>query len=140
MDGVLYLEIITPAKIVFKGNIESVTIPGVEGSFQVLKNHAPLISIFEIGLVKIKVDSNTTKYYATGGGTVEVLNNNVLVLADSLEAVEEIDVERAKRAKERAMEKLTLKTEDTDIERARVALAKAVNRLTLVEKYSRAEV
>jgi len=140
MEGVLYLEIITPAKIVFKGNIESVTIPGVEGSFQVLKNHAPLISIFEIGLVKIKVDAKTTKYYATGGGTVEVLNNNVLVLADSLEAVEEIDVERAKRAKERAMEKLTLKTEDTDIERARVALAKAVNRLTLVEKYSRAEV
>jgi F-type H+-transporting ATPase subunit epsilon len=140
MEGALYLEIITPSKIVFKGNIESVTIPGVEGSFQVLKNHAPLISIFEIGLVKIKVDANTAKYFATGGGTVEVLNNNVLVLADSLEAVEEIDVERAKRAKERAQEKLTHPTEDTDIERARVALARAVNRLVLVEKYIRAEV
>ncbi len=140
MEGILYLEIITPAKIVFKGNIESITIPGVEGSFQVLKNHAPLISIFEVGIVKIKVDTNNTKYFSTGGGTVEVLNNNVLVLADSLEAVEEIDVERAMRAKERAMEKLTHKTEDTDIERARVALAKAVNRLSLVEKYIRAEV
>lgn len=140
MAEALYLEIITPAKIIFKGNVEAVTIPGVEGSFQILKNHAPIISVFEIGLIKIKVDKNTTKYFATGGGTVEVLNNEVLVLADSLEAIEEIDVERAKRAKERAKERLTHPTEDTDIERARVALARAVNRLTLVEKYIRAEV
>jgi F-type H+-transporting ATPase subunit epsilon len=136
----LYLEIITPAKIIFKGNIESVTIPGVEGSFQVLKNHAPLISVFEIGLVKIKIDQNTTKYYATGGGTIEVLNNNVLVLADSLEAVEEIDIERARRARDRAEERLANKTDDTNLERARAALARAINRLTLVEKYIRAEV
>jgi len=140
MAEALYLEIITPAKIVYKGNIESITIPGVKGSFQVLKNHAPLISVFEIGLVKVKENVNTTKYFATGGGTVEVLNNNVLVLADSLEAVDEIDVERARRAKERAMERLTHKTEDTDIERARVALARAVNRLNLIEKHIRAEV
>ncbi len=140
MGESLYLEVITPSKIVFKGNIESITIPGVQGSFQVLRNHAPIISIFEIGLVKIKVNPNTVKYFATAGGTVEVLRNNVLVLADSLEVVEEIDVERAKRAKERAEEWLTHPTEDTDIERARVALAKAVNRLTLVEKYIKAEV
>jgi F-type H+-transporting ATPase subunit epsilon len=140
VKGVLYLEIITPAKIVFKGNIESVTIPGVEGSFQVLKNHAPLISVFEIGLVKIKADANTTKYFATGGGTVEVLNNNVLVLADSLEAVEEIDIERARRARDRAEERLANKTDDTNLDRARGALARAINRLTLVEKYIRAEV
>lgn len=140
MNEVLYLEVITPAKIIFKGDIESVTIPGVEGSFQVLKNHAPLISVFDIGLVKISIGNNKIKYFATGGGTVEVLNNNVLVLADSLEAVEEIDVERAKRARERAQVRLTQPTEDTDLERARAALARAVNRLTLVEKYIRAEV
>lgn len=140
MADKLYLEIITPAKIIFKGNIESVTIPGVEGSFQVLKNHAPLISVFEIGLVKIKIDQNTTKYYATGGGTIEVLNNNVLVLADSLEAVEEIDIERARRARDRAEERLANKTDDTNLDRARAALARAINRLTLVEKYIRAEV
>lgn len=139
MAEVLYLEIITPAKTVYKGNIESVTIPGVKGTFQVLKNHAPLISVFEVGLVKVKENDNTTKYFATGGGTAEVLKNNVLVLADSLEAIDEIDVERAQRAKERATERLTHKTEDTDIERARVALARAVNRLDLVEKYIRAE-
>jgi F-type H+-transporting ATPase subunit epsilon len=139
MPKTLYIEIITPAKIVYKGNIESVTLPGVKGSFQVLKNHAPLLSVLDIGPVKIKENENSTKYFATGGGTVEVLDNNILVLADSLEALEEIDVERAQRAKERAMERLTYKTEDTDIERARTAFARAVNRLNLVEKYMRAE-
>jgi F-type H+-transporting ATPase subunit epsilon len=139
MAEALYIEIITPAKITYKGNIESVTVPGVKGSFQVLKNHAPLISVLDIGLVKIKENENSTKYFATSGGTVEVLNNNILVLADSLEALDEIDIERAQRAKERAMERLTHKTEDTDIERARTALERAVNRLNLVEKYMRAE-
>jgi F-type H+-transporting ATPase subunit epsilon len=139
MAEALYIEIITPAKITYKGNIESVTVPGVKGSFQVLKNHAPLISVLDIGLVKIKENENSTKYFATSGGTVEVLNNNILVLADSLEALDEIDIERAQRAKERAIERLTHKTEDTDIERARTALTRAVNRLNLVEKYMRAE-
>lgn len=139
MAEVLYIEVITPSKIVYKGNIESVTVPGVKGSFQVLKNHAPLISVLDMGLVKLKENENSTKYFATSGGTVEVLNNKVLVLADSLEALDEIDIERAQRAKERAMERLTRKTEDTDIERARTALARAVNRLNLVEKYMRAE-
>ena len=139
MAEALYIEIITPAKITYKGNIESVTVPGVKGSFQVLKNHAPLISVLDIGLVKIKENENSTKYFATSGGTAEVLNNNILVLADSLEALDEIDIERAQRAKERAIERLTHKTEDTDIERARTAFARAVNRLNLVEKYMRAE-
>ena len=140
MANALYIEIITPSKVVFKGNIESVTIPGVEGSFQVLKNHAPLISVFEIGPVKIKVDAKTTRYFATGGGTVEVLKNNILVLADSLEAVEEVDVERARKARERAQERIANPSKDTELERASSALLRAVNRLTLVEKHIRAEV
>jgi len=140
MDDALYIEIITPARIIFKSNIEAVTIPGVKGSFQILKNHAPLISIFETGLIKINVDEKTTKYYATGGGTIEVLNNNVLVLADSLEPPDEIDTERALQAKKRAEERLANKTKDTDIERAKAALRRAVNRLTLAEKHSGTEV
>jgi F-type H+-transporting ATPase subunit epsilon len=135
----LYLEIISPSKIVYKGNIISVTIPGTLGTFQVLKNHAPIISTFEIGLVKIKESENSTKYFATGGGTVEVLNNNILVLADSLEALEDIDTERAKSARQRAEERLAHKV-DIDMARARAALARAMNRLSLVEKYTSARI
>ncbi|HKB85415.1 MAG TPA: F0F1 ATP synthase subunit epsilon [Ignavibacteriaceae bacterium] len=136
----LTLEIITPNKISFNGEVQSVTIPGTEGSFQVLKNHAPLMSTFEIGEVKVVLTGGNEKKYATGGGTVEVLNNHVLVLADSLEDVGEIDVERARSAKERAENRLTHKTDTTDVERAEQALKRAINRLRLVEKYIRAEV
>lgn len=136
----LTLEIITPNKIAFKGDIVSVTIPGTDGSFQVLKNHAPLMSTFEIGEVKVVLAEDEHKYYATGGGTVEVLDNKVLLLADSLEEVADIDIERAQSAKERAENRLAHKSDTTDVERAEKALMRAVNRLKLVEKHIRAEV
>ncbi len=136
----LNLEIITPDKAVFKGEIISVTIPGVKGRFQVLINHAPLVSIFEIGMIEVVTQDNRSSFYATGGGTAEVLNNNVLILADSLELAENIDVERAENAMKRAKERLEKREEGTDIERAENALKKAVNRLNIVEKHLRAEV
>ncbi|MEJ2103321.1 MAG: F0F1 ATP synthase subunit epsilon [Ignavibacteriaceae bacterium] len=132
----LNLEIITPEKPVFKDQIESVTIPGTIGSFQILKNHAPLISSFEIGLIKIKKNSNDS-YYTTSGGTVEVNDNKVLVLADSIEKVDEINADRAKEAMERAEERLKRKNEaDVDEARAKAALERALNRINAVKKYS----
>jgi F-type H+-transporting ATPase subunit epsilon len=136
----LTLEIITPNKIAFKDIVKSVTIPGTVGSFQVLKYHAPLMSTFEIGELKAVLQDDTQKYYATGGGTVEVLENHVLVLADSLEEIEDIDIERAQKAKERAENRLAHKTDTTNVERAEQALKRALNRLRLVEKYIRAEI
>ena len=136
----LTLEIITPDRISFKGDIQSITIPGTDGSFQVLKNHAPLMSTFEIGEIKVVLYDNNQKNYSTGGGTVEVLKNHVLVLADSLEEIEDIDVERARSAKERAENRLSRRTDTTDVERAENALKRAINRLRLVEKHIRAEV
>ncbi|MEO8398244.1 MAG: F0F1 ATP synthase subunit epsilon [Ignavibacteriaceae bacterium] len=135
----LNLEIITPSKITFSGEINSVTIPGTLGSFQVLKNHAPLISTFEIGLLKIEKLEHTIEYYATSGGTVEVLNNKVLVLADAIELGEEIDIERAESAKRRAKERLDKRGGDkvVNVERAEAALKRAINRLDIVEKYIR---
>jgi F-type H+-transporting ATPase subunit epsilon len=139
MSG-LIVEIITPSKVSFKGEVISVTIPGTEGSFQVLKNHAPLMSTFEIGVIKIELSDHAKKYYSTSGGTVEVLDNHVLVLADSLEAVEEIDVNRAEKARERAEDRLTHKMSTLDVERAERALKRALNRLKLVEKNVKTEV
>lgn len=136
----LTIEIITPNKIQFKGEVQSVTIPGTDGSFQVLKSHAPLMSTFEIGEVKVVLPDGKETYYATGGGTVEVLDNQVLVLADSLEEINDIDIERARSAKERAENRLAHKTDTTDVERAENALMRSINRLRLVEKHIRAEV
>ena len=136
----LNIEIIAPDKVIFKGEIISVTVPGVKGRFQVLKNHAPLVSIFEIGMIEVVTPDKNSTHYATGSGTIEVLDNNVLILADSLELVEDIDVERAKNAKQRAEERLDKREAGTDIERAENALKRAVNRLKIVEKHLRAEV
>jgi len=132
----LFLEIITPEKSVFKEQIDAVTVPGTLGSFQILKDHAPLISSFDIGIIKIKKNSNDS-YYTTSGGTVEVNTNKVLVLADSLEKVREIDVIRAEKAKQRAEDRLSKKNEPAiDETRAKAALNRALNRLKAVEKYN----
>ncbi len=131
----LNLEIITPDKPIFNEVIESVTIPGTMGNFQILKNHAPLISTFDVGVVNVK-SGDKLNYFSTSGGTVEVNNNKVLVLADSIEPIEQIDLDRAEKAKERAEERLKRKREkDVDEVRAAVALKRAINRISVKEKY-----
>lgn len=135
MMAELFLDIVTPSKSVFKGNVKSIIVPGSKGRFQVLINHAPIISTFEIGMIKIDFPDGTSDYYSTGGGTIEVLNNNITVLADSIELVSEIDVDRALKAKQRAEERLSNRTSEINIERAQAALARAINRINAREKY-----
>ena len=132
----LNLEIITPEKIIYKDSVDSVTVPGTKGLFQVLKDHAPLMSTIEIGVITImKNDENT--HFTTAGGTIEVLNNNVLVLADSVEVIENIDIDRAERAKTRAEENIKKKNEEEiDFVRAELALKRAINRINAREKYT----
>ena len=130
------VEVLTPAKQVFKGEVVSITIPGTLGGFQVLYNHAPLISSFEIGKVKIQEQSGSAPIiFATGGGKVEVLKNKVLLLAESFERRDEIDKDRALKAKERAEKRLSEKgNKEIDFSRAEVALKRAINRLKITGK------
>ena len=129
------LEIITPEKIIYKDSVDSITVPGTKGMFQVLKDHAPLMSTIEIGVITFK-KNDENKYLTTAGGTIEVLNNNVLILADSVEVIEDIDIDRAERAKTRAEENIKMKKEeDIDFVRAELALKRAINRINAREKY-----
>ena len=128
------LEIITPEKIIYKDSVDSITVPGTKGMFQVLKDHAPLMSTIEIGVITFK-KNDENKYLTTAGGTIEVLNNNILILADSVEVIEDIDIDRAERAKKRAEESLTSKKEEIDFVRAELALKRAINRINASEKY-----
>lgn len=79
----MYLEILTPEKKVFEGDVSSATFPGSDGSFQVLNNHAPLVSLLAEGTVEYKVNEKRQKVQITGG-VVEVLKNKVIVLADGV--------------------------------------------------------
>ncbi len=133
----LKLEIITPTRVAFSGKVKTITIPGTKGSFQVLFNHAPLISTFEVGRIKLQNEQGVESEFATGGGTVEVKSNEILVLADSLESREEIDIERAQNALLRAKDRVSSRNkEGMDLIRAEAALARAVNRLKFVNAYS----
>lgn len=130
------LEIISPSKTVFQGEVSSITAPGTLGNFQVLKNHAPLVSSLEIGELKVTINGSA-KHFAISGGTIEVLNNKVLILADAVENVEEIDIERAKKSKERAEKRLSEKNPEIDVERAHASLMRALNRIKIKEKYGK---
>jgi F-type H+-transporting ATPase subunit epsilon len=81
----MYLEILTPDKKVFEGNVTIATFPGADGSFQVMDNHAPLISLLKEGVVEYKSKEATQSLTITGG-VVEVLKNKVVLLADSIAA------------------------------------------------------
>jgi F-type H+-transporting ATPase subunit epsilon len=127
------VEIITPSKSAYKGNVKSINIPGTAGNFQVLYNHAPLLSSFEIGKIKIVDVEGKTIEFATGGGTVEVRKNKLLVLADSVETTDEIDAERAKKSYDRAKERLSSSNKaDIDMIRAELSLQRAINRMKFV--------
>jgi F-type H+-transporting ATPase subunit epsilon len=132
----LYLEIITPSKVGYKGNITSLTVPGSKGNFQVLFNHAPIISSLEIGEIKIVEQNGNQTLFATSGGTIEVSHNKIIILAESFERSDEIDIKRAEEAKKRAEERLRKKKEEEiDSFRAEIALKRALNRLRISHKH-----
>ncbi|MCD4772511.1 MAG: ATP synthase F1 subunit epsilon [Bacteroidales bacterium] len=76
------IEIITPDKTIFEGEVNLVQLPGVDGLFEILNNHAPLISVLKKGKIKVSDKNKKTQFFEVSGGVVEVLNNKVLVLAE----------------------------------------------------------
>jgi F-type H+-transporting ATPase subunit epsilon len=123
------LEIIARDRLVFQGEVTSVSAPGVQGGFQVLYNHAPLLSALQIGIVRVKNPAGLDTEYATAGGYLEVRNNRVVVLVECAERADEIDLNRARASRDRALERLRSRDADLDILRAELALARAINRL-----------
>jgi len=128
------LQIITPGRVVFQDEATSVSAPGTQGGFQILFNHAPFISTIEVGEIKVRNKNGNDLVYATSGGVVEVKENNVVVLAESAEPADEIDMQRAKAANERAKERLQSKDSGIDIERARLSMMRSLNRLRVASK------
>jgi F-type H+-transporting ATPase subunit epsilon len=125
------LQIITPTRVVYQDDAVSVSAPGVVGGFQVLYNHAPLLSALDVGELKVRRTDGAELHYATAGGFLEVKANEVVILADSAEIASEIDTGRAERARERAKNRLHSKDPAVDLDRARSAMLRALNRLRI---------
>lgn len=128
------LEIVTPTRIVFKGEACSLIAPGIAAPIGILANHAPFLTILDIGEVMVRVEPDQVRYLAISGGFLEVLPGEVAILADAAEWAEEIDVERAERARRRALERLKEGGPEVDMERALLALKRAQNRLRVAAR------
>ena len=134
----LTLEIVTPDRALLREEVDEVVVPGSEGEFGVLPGHTPLLSTLQIGELWYR-QGQEKHYLAIAFGFVEVLPDRVTVLAQVGERAQEIDVQRAERAKQRAEQRLTqaqphLTQIDFDIERARIALMKSLLRLQVASR------
>ena len=133
------LTIVTPEKIFYEDEVTSLIAPGSEGYLGVLTDHAPLITGLVPGKLTVKDENNQEVHFAISGGFMEIFKNQVTILADSIEFIRDIDIERAKRALERARHRLRLKEKDIDIPRAIAAMRRAENRIYLYEKTKETE-
>jgi len=97
-------EIVTPERVVFAGEVLQATIPTKEGEVTILPDHIPLISILIPGVIEIKTKEKNKEIAAVSGGFVEVTKDKIVVLADTSEKAEEINIEKAEEAKRRAEE------------------------------------
>ncbi len=129
MADTLQLEIATPMRLVVSDEVDEVVAPGSEGSFGVLRGHAPFLTTLGIG--ELTYRKGRDEYHlAVAGGFAEVRNDKVIVLADAAERPEEIDRERAERARQRAEQRLGGRTqEEIDYVRCNAALLRALTRL-----------
>jgi F-type H+-transporting ATPase subunit epsilon len=128
------LEIIAPDRVVFGGEVTSVSAPGVEGGFQILVDHAPLLANLGVGVITVKTPAGTDIQYASAGGTAEVKGNRVILLVEAAERKDEIDVKRAQESRNRAHDRLHGHGEGVDLERARASLHRALNRLRVASR------
>lgn len=133
MSDKLTLEIVTPYGAVATEEVEEVTAPGSEGEFGVLPGHAPFITTLRTGMLATRSGAEA-KHYFVSWGYAEVGSDKVVILADSAERAEEIDIERAVEAKKRAEEMLR-KQAEVDFTRAEASLERAVSRIHIAEKY-----
>ncbi|EYE89830.1 F0F1 ATP synthase subunit epsilon [Fervidicella metallireducens AeB] len=125
-------KLITPEKVFFEGEVNSVSMNSITGRVQILANHVGYATGVLPCIIKIVVN-NETKKAVVSGGFFQISDNKGVLFADSAEWPEEVDIERAKRAMERAKNRLESKDKNLDVERAKLALLRAMTRLKITE-------
>lgn len=124
----LHIDVVTPKGMQFSGEAISCTAPGLDGEFQVLKDHAALVTQLVIGELRFDIDGKA-RWMATSGGFLEVQDNKISIIAETAEWAEDIKLERAHESESRARKRLEAEAENIDVLRARMALARALNRI-----------
>ena len=133
MTNTFQLEIVTPSRLLVKDAAEEAQIPGLSGYLGILPGHAPLITELAVGVITYKA-SGTTHALSVAWGFAEVLPDKVTILAETAERPQEIDVERAQKAKDRAEQRLKSSDPQVDYTRAEDALQRAETRLNVAKE------
>jgi F-type H+-transporting ATPase subunit epsilon len=120
---------VTLKRLIFSGMVEGVTAPGSVGYFGILKGHAPFTSSLQPGIFTVTLPRGEKKVMVISGGFLLTDGNKAIVLADSAEAPNEIDLERARASRDRAQGRLSEGPPDLDVARAKASLARAMTRL-----------
>ena len=129
MADSLLVEIVSPDRTAYRGEARSFRAPGVEGAFEILRGHAPMLAATQVGPVVVTTTGGERVTFATSGGFVEVLDDRVIMLAESAEPASEIDVERARTAESAAAERLAAATSPEERAELQAELDRARNRL-----------
>ena len=132
-EGAIDLTIVTPERAVVHEQVDELQIPGAEGYLGVLPGHAPLFSELKVGEVGYR-KAERWFFLSVAWGFVEVLPNQVRILAETAERAQEIDIERANRSKQRAEERISKGGEEVDYKRALIALERALIRIQVSRK------
>jgi len=130
------LSIVTPEKVVFEGQVVSLLVPGMEGYLGVLSNHAPLITALQPGRIEFQDDQDKIQIFSVSGGFVEVSGNKATLLADTAEHCEEIDIDRAQTALQKALKALQDKEKAGQVStpEAKEAARRAANRVRIYKE------
>jgi F-type H+-transporting ATPase subunit epsilon len=136
MAATFTVALLTPEKTVLSAEVVSLVAPGSQGFLGVLANHAPLITALGPGPLTLRYPDGRVEVVCVSGGFLEVSHNRAVVLADAVERPEEIDVERAQAAAERARRRLKGSDPDLDALRAEMALARALGRVHVARRWA----
>jgi F-type H+-transporting ATPase subunit epsilon len=130
------LEIVTAERVVYSEDVDVLVAPGVDGELGVLPRHAPLLTMLKPGEIRVVKDDEES-FIAVSGGFLEVLGNNVTILADTAEHASEIDIERSEEALRRAQERVAASVSDADLERAVASMRRSQARLRVARRRRR---
>ncbi len=133
MADKIFLEIVTPEKKVLSETVDIVVAPGEMGEFGVLPGHIPFLCKLKVGELRFRQGASM-RHVAVMGGYAEVLNNQVTILATAAETASDIDLIRAKAARERAERRIAESRDKVDFARAQAALQRAIARLKIAER------
>ncbi|PWM62313.1 MAG: ATP synthase F1 subunit epsilon [Subdoligranulum variabile] len=136
MANTFLLEIVTPEKQVFTGQVESLILPAVDGSYGVQPGHEPVVTAVEPGTTRYKADGQWHELVVMQG-FAEIMSDYAVVLVSAAERPEDIDAARAERAKERAEERLRQHESRQEYLRSKAALARAMARLSATRQEHR---